>query len=263
MPRLQLSLALETLGLGVRRALEAAAKLDFTAVQFDAAGSLAPADLSQSGRRELRHLLRGLGLTLTAVGCPLRHGFDETERQEGRLLHVQQVMQLAHDLGPGLTVVNPGPLPEEEQSPVRAVVLDSLRGLARHGERIGADLALETGGGVPAGWAEALRRLDSGALAVVLDPATFLAQGVDPVAAARTLSAFARHAHARDLRGGGAAALSREVALGHGDVDWPAFLAALDEIGYHRALAIRPLPAADAAAAVRRDLAFLRRFTGA
>ena len=43
-------------------------------VIFKAPHTLAPDRLSQTGRREFRHLLRGHNLELTAVGCPLRRG---------------------------------------------------------------------------------------------------------------------------------------------------------------------------------------------
>ena len=49
---------LESLGLPLPPALDEAARLGVGGVQIDAVGDLSPDRLSQTGRRELRHLLR-------------------------------------------------------------------------------------------------------------------------------------------------------------------------------------------------------------
>jgi L-ribulose-5-phosphate 3-epimerase len=57
MNSLKIGIRLESLGLPLRRALAEAARLGVPGVQVDAAGDLSPGELSQSGRREFRHLL--------------------------------------------------------------------------------------------------------------------------------------------------------------------------------------------------------------
>ena len=84
MHSLRLGIHLESLGLPLRRGLQEAARLGVAGVQLDAAGDLSPHALSQTGRRELRHLLRSHNLELTALGCPLRHGLDAPENQDAR-----------------------------------------------------------------------------------------------------------------------------------------------------------------------------------
>src|SRR5207302_11153675 len=95
---MKLGVRLESLALPFRRALDAAQRLDAGGVQIDAVGDLAPDALSQTGRRELRHLLRARGLEFCAVGCPLRHGLDVAENQESRIDHLKKVMSLSFDL---------------------------------------------------------------------------------------------------------------------------------------------------------------------
>ena len=85
MNRLKIGVRLGPLGLPLRRALTEAARLGVAGVQVDAAGDLAPNTLSQSGRRELLHLLRAHNLELSALGCPLRRGLDVAENQQPRL----------------------------------------------------------------------------------------------------------------------------------------------------------------------------------
>jgi sugar phosphate isomerase/epimerase len=81
-------------------------------VQFDASGELAPSRLSDSGRRELKTLLRMRGLELTALGCPLRYGLDEAQNQHQRVDTVRDVMTLAYELGPRTVVLQAGQVPE-------------------------------------------------------------------------------------------------------------------------------------------------------
>ena len=80
-------------------------------VQVDAVGDLSPNQLSETGRREFRHLLRAHNLELTALGCPLRRGLDAAEDQQPRIEHVRKVMTLSYDLGPRVVVVQAGRVP--------------------------------------------------------------------------------------------------------------------------------------------------------
>ena len=100
MNRIRLGVVLETAGLPVRQAFEAAARAGVSGVQADAVGDLDPTRLSETGRRELRTLLRGTDLEFTALNCPLRRGLDSPEQLQVRLEHLVKVLQLAADLGP-------------------------------------------------------------------------------------------------------------------------------------------------------------------
>src|SRR5438105_8967413 len=147
MNRLKLGIRLESLGLPLRKGLQHIAGLGVSGVQVDAAGDLSPARLSETGRRQFRHLLGTNNLELTALGCPLRHGLDVAEDQQPRLEHVRKVMQLSYDLGARLIVLEAGkaPAPEEMASPRAALLTEALGELSRTGDRTGVLLALETG----------------------------------------------------------------------------------------------------------------------
>src|SRR5437764_9624526 len=105
MNRLRLGVRLESMELPFRKALLEAQRLGVAGVQFDAVGDLSPAQLSQTGRRELRNILRGYNLELAAVGCPLRRGLDVAEDQQPRLERIRQAMTMSYDLGARIAVV--------------------------------------------------------------------------------------------------------------------------------------------------------------
>src|SRR4051812_50052818 len=135
MKHLKLGVRLESLALPLRKALAEASRMGVGGVQIDAVGDLSPQALSQSGRREFRSLLRSHNLELTALGCPLRRGLEAVENQEQRLAHVRDVMTLSFDLGPRLTVLSAGQVPENEEAPEARRLRESLLDLAGHGDR--------------------------------------------------------------------------------------------------------------------------------
>jgi sugar phosphate isomerase/epimerase len=82
---MKLGIRLESLGLPLRKALAEASRLGAAGVQVDAVAELSPEQLSQTGRREFRNLLRSLDLELAALGCPLRRGLDNAENLQPRI----------------------------------------------------------------------------------------------------------------------------------------------------------------------------------
>lgn len=262
MPHLRLGLNLASLGLPLRRGLQEAARLGVAGVQLDAAGDLAPDALSQTGRRELRHLLHGHNLALTALGCPLRHGLDTATNQDARIDHVKKVLTLSFELGPRVVIVQAGRVPDEPDSPRGRLLAEALLALGQHGDRVGTVLALDTGLDPGAALAQYLARFDSGSLGVHLDPANFLLNGFDPVENTRALRGRVTHAHAKDARASGANRGAQEVPLGHGELDWLGYLGVLEEIEYRGWLVVTRETGTNRLADAADGVAFLRRLVG-
>ncbi len=239
-----------------RRALAEAQKLGAAGIELDAAGEFAPQKLSQTGRRELRHLLRSHDLELTALTCPLRHGLDVAENQEARIDLVKQVMSLSFDLGPRLTVVHAGQIPEKEEG--APLLQEALSTLAQHGDRVGAILALETGLASGATLNGYVARFDTGSLGVSLNPGSLLVHQHNPYESARAMRERVVYAHATDARN----ASRSVVSLGQGDIDWLQLLGVLEEIEYRQWLVIDKEPGQDSLRDVSAGLAFLRRLIG-
>jgi sugar phosphate isomerase/epimerase len=257
MGRIKIGLCLKSLQLPFRRALAAASKLGVAGVEIDAVGDFAPQALSQTGRRELRHLLRSHDLELTALGCPLRRSLDLAENQQQRLDAVREAIGLSFDLGPRLAVAPVGRLPEKDDDPRAPRLREALAALAGHGDRIGATLALETGPDAGATLKRYLDTFDSGSLGASFNPAGLLGAGHDPRQSARDLAQRVVYVHATDARFSSAGTGTRAVPLGHGDIDWMALVATFEEIGYHGWLVV------DGEAEAAASVEFLRRLTGA
>jgi sugar phosphate isomerase/epimerase len=261
MNRFKVGVRLESLGLPLRKGLAEAARLGVPGVQIDARGDLSPDNLTATGRREFRNLLKAHNLELTALGCPLRRGLDSTEDQQPRLEHVRAVMSLSYDLGPRLTVVQAGAVPGEgEAEAVRGAVLrESLLDLSRYGDRTGTKLALETGLESGEALAAYLKGYDTGSLAANLDPANLLLHGFDPYESVHALTTLIAQVHARDARRSTASRTAQEVPLGRGDIDWLRFLEVLAEVEYRGWLVVERETGTDRIADMAAGVEFLRR----
>jgi sugar phosphate isomerase/epimerase len=262
MSRLKIGIRLESLGLPLRRALREAQRLGVRGVRADAAGELSPHTLSRTGRAAFRHLLGSHNLELTALGCPLRRGLDTPEDQQQRIDHTRAVLGLSLELGARIAIVQAGRAPEKADDPRAALLTEALRVLGRHGDRIGAVLALETGLESGAELGAFLDRCDAGGLGVNLDPANLLMNGFDPYESARALRGRVVHSNAKDARVSGASRTAQEVPLGRGDIDWTRYLATLEEIEYRGWLTVERAGGDDRVADVAAGIALLVRFAG-
>ena len=91
---MKIGVSLASMGLPLRQGLAQAAKMGVTGVQVDSIGDLSPKQLTDTGRRELRNLLKTYNVELTALNCPLRHGIDVFENQDERIRDIRMAVGL-------------------------------------------------------------------------------------------------------------------------------------------------------------------------
>ncbi len=260
MNKLKLGVVLEALELPARHALASAAKLGVHGVQVDAGGELSPDRLTDTGRRELRTLLRSYNLSLAAVNCPLRRGLDTAADLQPRVEWVRKVMQLAVDLGCRAVVAACPKVPYDAESPRAQTLREALLAIGPHGDRVGVTLALEVGFDPGAKVRDYLAGFDTGSLRITYDPANMLVNGHDPIANLAPLKGYVAHTHARDARTTSVSRGTEEVPVGAGDVEWMAYVATLEAIEYGGYLCVDRENGDDRAADVATGVKFLRRF---
>ncbi len=120
-------------------------------------------------------------------------------------------------------------------------------------------MAFETAGGEPGQLAAMLREIGCPQLAACYDPASLMIEGFDPLAGMAPLADRIVAARGRDALSGSAGRAGREVALGEGHLDLPAYLAALDEAGYRDVPFLRRTEAVDPVAELAAAKARLER----
>jgi len=238
-----------------------AATLGAKGVVLDAAGDLAPARLSETGRREIRHLLRSVELHPIALNLPTRRAFDTLDDLDGRLARAEAAFTLAYELGAKLVVARVGPVPPEGDADAarRSTFTLALGELGRRADHRGVRLAIETDGPTADALASFLAGLESPGLAAGLDPAALLRLGQDPALAARALGNRVVHSYVNDATTTSRIGHPRGHGFPPGALDLEEYVGALEEIGYRGFLTLWPDPAQDVAAQVGAMVERFRR----
>lgn len=215
-----------------QQALQAARRLGAEAVEIDARGDLKPQELSQSAVRAIRKQLDDLGLKVCAVSFRTRRGYNVLQDLEPRIEATRQAMQFAFDLGASVVVNQVGRVPDKPEGPEWELLVQVLSDLGRHGQKVGALLAAETGSESGADLARLLAALPERLIGVNFDPGNLIVNGFSAIEAVRLLGPSILHVHAKDGVRDLAQGRGVEVPLGRGSVDFPEILAVLEERRY-------------------------------
>lgn len=262
---------LESFKLPPIEALDKAKALGMDGVQIRVTdGELAPENLTPEKRKELLKAVKDRGLTVSAL-CGDIGRFDDPEINPGRIERSKRILDLALELETNVVTTHIGVVPKDSAHPRYGIMQEACGELARYADSLKAHFAIETGPEEAATLKGFLDGLHSKGVAVNLDPANFvMVTGDDPVQAVYTLKDYIVHTHAKDGKRlhyvepeivyglaeadmlGSSSFI--ELPLGEGTVDFPAYLKALEDIGFKGFLTIEREvgddPGKDIAAAV-------------
>lgn len=228
----------------IRDQIHEAARLGARGVILDAIGDLAPHRLGETGRRELRHLLRSVEVALIALNLPTRRPFDTIDELDVRIRRADSAFALAYELGTNLVLVRAGQVPAAEETERHEVFSTAIRSLAGQADHRGVRLALETGTESGVQLRGFLDGLAHPILAASIDPASLLRSGIDPIRTVGDLGSWVAHAYAPLVtRAGSAPPNPRGFGMPPGALDWEEYLGSLEEIGYGGFLSVWPDPA--------------------
>lgn len=271
---------LESFLLPTQDALSKAHSLGMNGVQIRVTdGDLAPENMSKDARRELLKSVKDRGLIVSAL-CGDIGRFDDPEINPGRIERSKRILDMAQDLETNVVTTHIGVVPADKSHPRYAIMQEACGKLAAYADSMGAHFAIETGPETAETLKGFLDGLHSTGLAVNLDPANFvMVTGDDPVQAVYTLKDYIVHTHAKDGRRlryvepeivyglaeaemlGSSSFI--ELPLGEGDVDFPAYLKALEDIGYKGFLTIEREVGDDPARDIAAAVDFLKKHLGA
>ena len=278
-----IGILLDSLRCGMAEAMRKAKALGADGFQVNAhSGDMAPENLSAAKRREFLDMAKSNGLRICALCGDLGMGFGNPDKNPALVEKSKRILDLAGDLETSVVTTHIGVVPGDPAHPRYAVMQEACSQLAGYADRQGAHFAVETGPETAAVLKAFLDSLGSRGVAVNLDPANLVkVTGDDPVRAVYTLRDYIVHTHAKDGRKllevvdaeavyglrdieeviqEGEAFI--ELPLGQGDVDWAAYLRALDEIGYEGFLTIEREVGADPEADIGMAVRFLRERIG-
>lgn len=237
-------------------ALDKAKDIGLQGVQIYATkGDMSPEELSPSRRKEILDMVKSRGLVISALCGDLGQGFVKPEINPSLIEKSKRILDLAKELETDIVTTHIGVVPADKKHPRYGIMQEACGELAEYADSLNAHFAIETGPEPAATLKAFLDSLHSTGVAVNFDPANFvMVTGDDPVKGVHTLKDYIVHTHAKDgrklhdrdpeiLYGMVESDMLLddsyiELPLGEGDVDFKAYLNALDEIGYRGFLTI-------------------------
>jgi len=257
MKPVRVAVAVQSLGLPLKRALRRTEEIGADGIQLELGRQITIADMTESARRQLLHELDELGLGIAALSVPVTRPVCEWEGLDARLEDIKQGMQLAFQLKAGVTTFRIGRIPHDDSSAQRETLLGVLNDLARHANHVGAFPSISTSGDSAEQIAGLLANVNQGPIGVNLDPATVILGGQSPPAFFRTLVEFVNHVTVRDavrdLDG-----IVTEVPVGRGEVPWEELLSLVREAEFRHWLTVLRTQGDDASGDVQRAVKFVR-----
>lgn len=228
MPELRIAVATRHFKQPIKRVLDSAALIGAQAVQFDVRNELKPTELTETGRRQLRHDLKEKLLSISSFEYPTRRAFSDQDALDARVAGLKAALEFAHSMGSAVVVGRIGRIPDDPELPAHQLLCDVLNDIARHSNRVGATFAITPTSDSIDSLASVFDRVTEGPIGLNLDPAGLIMSGNDPVSTYRAfydrvLSVQIRDG-LRDIDGQGI-----EVAVGRGEVVWDELLALLEE----------------------------------
>jgi len=264
----KIGVIVDSYNVGVKEGLLKAKQAGADGVQIYAVkGEFAPEQLTMTDRKQWKSYIQSLGLDISAlVGDLGGHGFKDIAENGWKIEKSKRIMELALELGTNIVTTHIGIVPPHETDRGYEAMHKACEELSRYAESMNAHFAIETGPETAAHLRSFLDSLGSKGVAVNFDPANMvMVTGDDPVQGVYTLKDYIVHTHAKDgikladidprdvygdldyadgldhekmaeLVEKGPA--FREVPLGEGSINWPAYVTALHEIGYKGYLTI-------------------------
>ena len=254
--RFSIGVILDSFRLPFAQAVKKAAEVGAEGLQIYATeGEMAPENLTPAAIRERKAMIADNGLRVAAL-CGDIGGFMHAEKNENQVVRSKMILDLALEFDCNIVTTHIGVLTGERDERFRTMQGPCCE-LAEYAKSLNAHFAVETGPEKAVVLKDFLDELGSDGVAVNLDPANLvMVAGDDPVAAVKTLGNYIVHTHAKDgvrnydfvpaelydpanrefFKAKGRPFL--ETPLGEGKVDFPAWLDALESVGYHGFLTI-------------------------
>jgi len=171
---------------------------------------------------------------------PLTIGLVPRQYRDARIAQIKKTSDFAKQCGVPAVQTHCGFIPENPNDPVYKEAVDAIRTVAAYCKRNGQSFRCETGQETPITLFRAIKDVGLDNVGVNFDAANLILYGkANPVDALDILGPLVQGIHAKDgLYPTDPRELGREVPIGQGKVNFPAFIRRLKEIGYGGPLTI-------------------------
>lgn len=277
MPGIKIAIMVHNLKMNIYDGMAFAARMEVPGIHLACVKGFSYRDLDAAGRKQLLKHVKSLGLDISAI-CAWG-GEVDLGKPEGLQEHIQagkELLQYAADLECGIWQGHCGVIPHSRQDPKWQRFVDSFGEICRHGEKVGARLAVETGPEPPEIFMQMVEDVGSSALCVNYDPANLILWPArymqlagqpynrdkafaeyKPMEGVKVFGDRIIHTHAKDalVNPDGQ---RQEVPLGSGWIDWPHYVQNLRDIGYQGYFAIEREVGQDPVGDITRAITYLK-----
>ncbi|HET9177242.1 MAG TPA: sugar phosphate isomerase/epimerase family protein [Terriglobia bacterium] len=232
-------------------------------------------DFSSAMAERLRAALDDNGIEATALVSsgpgeqkydlydgPVTYGLVASPYRAQRVDHLKRASDFAKVLKIPVTFNQWGYIPEVPSDPLYEPTVKAVQEIAAHCKANGQIFVNETGQETPVTLLRTI--LDTGAdnVKVVLDAANLILYGKgSPVDSLDVIGKYVIGVHAKDgFYPTNPRYLGRQVACGHGKVDWPRLIPGLKKLGYAGPITIEPVLGREQRdQEIREDMAYLKK----
>lgn len=212
-----------------------------------------PDMLTDETRSQVARVTNATGMRITAlVGAwsgpaewnftqgPQTLGIVPVAHRERRVQELIACARFAAALGVARVCTHFGFIPENACDPLYGGFIEAARALAERCRELGVGIDMETGQETPIAMLRAIHGIGLDNVGVNFDPANLLMYGkANPLDALDILGPYVKGVHAKDGEyPTNPSHLGREMPMGKGKVDIPAFISKLKQIGYDGAITI-------------------------
>jgi L-ribulose-5-phosphate 3-epimerase len=171
---------------------------------------------------------------------PTTLGIVPKKHRRKRVEELKRGADFAHAIGLPAIITHLGFIPEQPSDAAFGEVVEAVREIAIHLERLGMEFWFETGQETPVTMLRLIRSVGTDNLGINLDPANLILYGkVNPVDSLEVFGSLVRNIHAKDgLYPTDPMLLGREVKVGEGLVCFPKLVHRLAEMGFSGELII-------------------------
>ena len=192
---------------------------------------------------------------------PKTLGLVPPEHRSNRVEELKKGAWFANRCGLAGIATHVGFLPEDPNDQKYLDTVEALKQVAGRCSELSVEFWFEAGQETPTTLLRTIERIGTGNLGINLDTANVILYGkANPVDALDVFGRYVRGVHAKDgLYPTGGDHLGKEVPLGQGKVNFPAFVAKLKSLGYTGALTIeREISGPQQIKDIRAAVEFLR-----
>ncbi len=237
------------------QAVAEAAKMGADGFQMSFKGETAP---NEEEVKAMREVMEKHGLVCSAI-CAEMGDFCDPELNKVKLARFPNIFKMAKLMGTRVLTGHIGHIPSDKNDPTYKVLVEALTEIGKGCMENDLVFAIETGPETTEVMRMFLEDLPGG-VGINYDPANLVMahyskNGADAVA---PVGPYIVHTHAKDGLPGTPEKKWPEVPLGTGNVDFPAWLAALKEFGYDGFLTIEREVGEDRIGDTAKAVSFLR-----